>query len=103
MSGPGMICSEDAMMLLVRRIEDLAVQADKGRRMPDMERRVNGLRHDLDRHHRDLKAAEAKILEWAEYAGQLRSAINAIDPKATKSKRIVLPDMPKPLETDAPF
>lgn len=54
------------------------------------------------RYLRDIEAAKAKIYEWAEYASALRSAINAIDPKATKSKRIVLPDQPAPLD-DVPF
>ena len=55
------------------------------------------------RYLRDIAAAEKKIAEWAEYAGVLRSAIDAIDPRAIKRKTIVLPDMPKPLETDIPF
>ena len=52
------------------------------------------------RYLRDIEAAEAKIAEWAEYASQLRAAIN---PLALKRKNIVLPDMPKPFETEIPF
>lgn len=101
------ICSEDAMMLLVRRIEDLSGQlanyrgVDRARReAEDHLARASRRANDAET---DLKAAYAKIAEWAEYAGTLRSAINAIDPKAIKRKRIVLPDWPKPIETDIPF
>ena len=55
------------------------------------------------RHERDLTAAEAKISEWSEYAGQLRAAIDAIDSRALKSKRIVLPDWPTPFTREFPF
>lgn len=55
------------------------------------------------RYLRDIAEAEKKIAEWAEYASLLRSAIDAIDPKAIKRKNIVLPDMPKPFETEIPF
>lgn len=101
------ICSEDAMMLLVRRVESLAISSAGKERI---EREARDLRQRLDQSsvnatslRSDLAAAESKIAEWAEYASALRSAIDAIDPKALKRKRIVLPDMPKPLETDIPF
>src|SRR5665213_2574810 len=55
------------------------------------------------RRDRDMAAAEKKIGEWAEYASVLRGAINAIDSGALKRKRIVLPDMPTPLETEIRF
>lgn len=55
------------------------------------------------RRDRDMAAAEAKIAEWAEYAGQLRAAINAMDPRFIKRKRIILPDTPAPLEIEMPF
>lgn len=55
------------------------------------------------RYLRDIAAAEKKIAEWAEYASVLRSAITQIDGGALKRKRIVLPDMPAPFETDIPF
>ena len=101
------ICGEDAMMLLVRRIESLAVAADGkdriGRENRDLRQRLDRLSESATSLRSDFAAAEAKIAEWAEYAGTLRSAIDAIDPKAIKRKRIVLPDMPKPLETDIPF
>lgn len=107
MSGAVMVLSEDGLMVLISRIETLAARADK---MPaltveaqTLRDRVARLGGALDEARRDVSAAEAKIAEWAEYASTLRSAINAIDPKAIKTKRIVLPDMPKPLETDIPF
>ena len=101
------ICSEDGMMLLLRRIELLAVAADGkdriGRENRDLRQRLDRLSVSATSLRSDFAAAEAKIAEWAEYASTLRSAIDAIDPKAIKRKRIVLPDMPKPLETDIHF
>jgi len=72
-------------------------------RCEDLALRLSTAQEGNRRRDRDMKAAEDKIGEWAEYASQLRSAINAIDPRALKRKRIVLPDMPAPLETEIPF
>ncbi len=103
--------TEDALILLLTRIETLAARADRAERE---ERRLERERDDLRsrllvaqegnrRRDRDMKAAEAKVCEWAEYASQLRSAITAVAPNAVRKKTIVLPDMPAPLETEIPF
>lgn len=99
--------SEDEIAIMVARIEALAGErALLKREVAIISNRSDVLRavqQERDRLRTDLKAAESKVYEWSEYAGILRASINAIDPKATKSKRIVLPDMPKPLDTDIPF
>ena len=95
--------TDDGLVILLDRIQALAIDAHKAMRVIGLETKVRDQANDLARLHSDFAAAEKKIYEWAEYAGSLRGAIDAIDPKATKSKRIVLPEQPKPLETDIPF
>lgn len=92
---------------MLARIEDLAA---KNVAISQRERHLARDNERMDREaanarnlRADLKAAEDKVDEWAEYASMLRSAINAIDNGALKRKRIVLPKMPKPLETEIPF
>lgn len=103
--------TKDAFIVVLQRLE----QASAGRVAAERaEQRLERERDSLSRtlitaqegsrrRDKDMLAAEAKIAEWAEYASQLRAAINAIDPTALKRKRIVLPDMPKPFETEIPF
>lgn len=99
--------TEDGLALLVARIESLAGQVARLQAIADRNTH-NGARwqkaqSEVELLRKDMAAAEKKIDEWAEYAGRLRAAINAIDPKALKRKHIVLPDMPGPLETEIPF
>lgn len=101
----------DAFELILMRLERISGREDHYRRRAQKaESEAAGFLRDLGtaqegnrRRDRDTAAAEAKICERAEYAGTLRSAINAIDPKALRRKRIVLPDMPKPFATEIPF
>lgn len=103
--------TEDGLIILVARLESLAADRDRFRRQRDtLEIRCRDLSRTLEtaqngnrRNLRDIKTAEAKVCEWAEYAGQLRSAIDALDPLARRKKKIVLPDMPKRLEFEIPF
>lgn len=105
------LSAEDAMILMLARIEKLAADRDRMARdkqrltgeVTDLRGRLMTCQHGNNRRDRDMKAAEAKIYEWAEYASTLRGAINAIDPRAVRSKKIVLPDQPKPLELEMPF
>ena len=92
---------------LLARYERLAGLAP---RLKWLEKECDHLRRTLAtaqegnrRRDRDMEKAEAKIAEWSEYASTLRGAINAIDPHAIKRKKIVLPEWPKPLETEFPF
>lgn len=55
---------------------------------------------DNHRLERNVKAAEAKINEWAEYATALRSAIPA---NSIKRKTVVLSPQPQPLKYEMPF
>lgn len=103
--------SEDGLVILLARLERAASDRDRAMRAETaLERERDFLRKTLDvsqegnrRYLKDIDAAKAKIAEWAEYASQLRAAINAIDPRAIKRKTIVLPDMPAPFETEIPF
>ncbi len=103
--------TEDGLNVILSRVERLGADLDRAKRAErQLEKSNLELAHtrrlaedDYRRKSADLRAAEAKICEWAEYASQLRAAINAIDPRAIKRKKIVLPDMPKPLETEIPF
>lgn len=103
--------SEDGLNVILSRVERLGADLDRAKRAErqleksnlELAHRLRLAEDDYRRKAADLRAAEAKICEWAEYASTLRSAINAIDPKAIKQKKIVLPDQPKPFETEIPF
>lgn len=103
--------SEQFVNTLLDRIERNARSADKAwkkytearDKAAFLEEKLLTAQEGNRRYLRDIAAAEAKIAEWAEYASVLRSAIDAIDPRAIKRKTIVLPDMPKPFETEIPF
>ena len=103
--------AEQIINTLLDRIERNARSADKAwKKYMEQRDRATFLEKTLltsqegnRRYLRDIAAAEAKIAEWAEYASVLRSAIDSIDPRAIKRKTIVLPDMPKPFETEIPF
>ena len=99
--------TEDGLILLITRIEGLAVREAEQRAMATRNTRNGALlmeaREQVQQLRKDMRDAEKKIGEWAEYAGQLRSAIDAVAPRAVRSKKIVLPKMPEPLTTDIPF
>lgn len=103
--------TEDGLMLLLTRIESQAIKASRNRVEYERERAARLRGEDAlrvsesyrSRAEKDLAAAEKKICEWAEYAGQLRAAIDAVAPRAVRTKRVVLPDMPRPFETTIPF
>jgi len=94
----------DELNTILNRLEDLAgANARLQLRLDDAERRAKQRTAEIlyGRNTKEqLAAAEAKVSEWAEYASVLRSAISQ---RALKRKDIVLPDPPKPLETDIPF
>lgn len=91
------VVTEDGLSILLARIEHLAAEAARLKRL---DRSFSGLAEERDRLTRDLKTAEAKVREWGEYASQLRAVINPI---TLKRKNIVLPDPPAALETEIPF
>lgn len=103
--------TEDGLGIVLARLEKLSADRDRFLRARDgLNLKYQDMLQTLEiaqtanrRHERDMQAAEAKIAEWAEYASQLRSAIDALDPTARRKKKIVLPTMPEPLEIDIPF
>lgn len=97
--------TERIVCLILDRLEHHAIDAAEGRRMHRELVKARQISADwfaeLERKRADLKVAQDKIEEWTEYARLLRSAINVIDPRAVKQKRITMPDMPAPI--DPPF
>ncbi|WP_020699574.1 hypothetical protein [Reyranella massiliensis] len=91
------VVSEDGLSILLARIEHLAGELT---RLKGVDRARSEAERDLARAARERNEAQNKVDEWAIYAGQLRELIN---PAALKRKKIVLPEMPKPLETEIPF
>ena len=69
--------TEDGLVILLDRIQALAIDAHKAMRVIGLETKVRDQANDLARLHSDFAAAEKKIYEWAEYAGSLRGAIDA--------------------------
>lgn len=92
--------TEDGFIIMLARIEklsaDSARNADIAHRNTKNGAEMMRAREQRDQYLKDLRAAEAKIGEWAEYASLLRSAISP-------RRKGELPKMPKPLETDIPF
>jgi hypothetical protein len=85
---------------LLMRYERLAGFAP---RLKYLEKECDFLRRTLttaqegnQRRDRDMRAAEAKIAEWAAYADQLHSLLS-------KKQRQFADVRPKPLETEIPF
>ena len=93
--------NEDGLAILLDRIQGLAIRTSKAEfKAEHLPVKIRDLENDIRRLRADFESAEKKIGEWAEYASQLRAVIT---PVALKRKNIVLPDMPKPLETYIPF
>lgn len=98
--------TEDGLIIMLGRLEALAKQSARDQDRANLAERDSNarliLREQYDNVVTERRAAVAKICEWAEYASQLRAAINAIDPRAIKRRKIVLPKQPAPFD-DIPF
>lgn len=99
--------TEDGLQIILQRLERMAAAEARASDEAAHRKRVGSFlektQQEVQQLRKDMRDAEKKIGEWAEYAGQLRSAIDAVAPRAVRSKKIVLPKMPDPLVTDIPF
>lgn len=98
--------TEDGLIIMLDKIERLAQQSARDQDRANLAERDRNarliLREQYDSVCKERNRAIAKIAEWAEYTSQIRAAINAIDPRAIKRKKIVLPKQPAPFD-DIPF
>jgi hypothetical protein len=94
--------TEDGLILLITRIEGLAVREAEQRAMATRNTRNGALlmeaREEVQQLRKDMRDAEKKIEEWVKYSAYLRGML-----KQRKVADEKLPAAPEPLVTDIPF